>query len=338
VTDAGPSADARPANCFGPLPGLGNVIDVCLDQRPSGAIAIRGIIDTDECAVQNTRAVEVGLLSFCVLSAGEINVTERVTASGGRPFMLLASESITIFPGAGIDASSYAGASAPGAGAIASSCANLDPLMSTGGGAGGTNQGRGGPGGNSAGVPEPTNRALAFMGGCPGGKGGNAIAPGGRGGGAIYVSAPSVDIRGILLASGEGGGVALSDNIVGGGGGGAGGYIGVYGASVRIDLMARLVAAGGGGGAGRAALGSVANPGQTATDVDPVANGGTVGTAGPQGATGGNGSDPIDGSEGGYSPDFGGGGGGGGAGYIDVRANGATIECVAPQCVPAVAL
>lgn len=342
VVDAAPSGDAdvRPDNCFGPLPGLDDVTEVCLDERPTGAIVVSSAIDTDVCEADNLHVVAVDLVSFCVLSAGEINVAARINARGVRPLLLLASESITIFPGAGIDASSVPSSAAPGAGGIASGCIeNLDAVQSNGGGAGGSNRGRGGAGGGPGGQPSTVLHPLALAGGCPGGKGGNGMSPGGRGGGAIYISAPIVDVRGILLVSGEGGGVATSDSNgddLGGGGGGAGGYIGIYGTSVTIDTDARLVAAGGGGGAGRGQAGSVANRGETATDLDPVANGGTVGTSGPNGGPGGDGSDPLDGTLGSSAQSSGGGGGGGGAGYIDLHAD-AVLECVPPQCVPAAA-
>lgn len=321
--DDGVTIDAP--RCFGPL--VGGVSDeFCFTAPPTGDVVLPGALDTSTCPM-GERQFNNGVM-YCVIAAARISATSDVVATGALPLLLLASESITIARGVTLDASSRSSESSPGAGGNAVQCAFLgaDASATMGGGAGGTFQGRGGNGGGTgAGTRAANVLAEAFHGGCPGGKGGGTSSRAGRGGGAVFLSAPTIVVLGGILAAGEGG--IVGEDGTGGGGGGSGGIISLVGATIMLDQDARLIAAGGGGGAGRDSTGV---DGETASAIDPVADGGDgSGNAG----SGGKGSDPLHGAMG-DPGSAGGGGGGGGAGFIDIRESGTPMNCIAPKCAP----
>ncbi len=305
--------------CFGTDP-----VRVCLLAPPSAP----RVIDTDQqldtsslCPPYDDPAEP-----FCVLSATDITISKRLQVIGSKPLVLVATGTITILGTGELDLSSKRlGTTGPATEPLHCTPLSVSP---TGGGPGGTFGGRGGAGGGrlpggavtASRFPTP----IGFTGGCAGVNGaagpeGGSGGAGGAGGGAGYLIASTIQIDGILDASGAGGsgGIATAGTFNGGGGGGAGGLIGLEASVIHIGPMAHVFANGGGGGEAAGGAVGIGVPG-----ADP-----SVGSSG-QSATGGAGNfmfggDGGDGAGGmtlagaaGGSLGDGGGGGGGGAGVI----------------------
>lgn len=292
---------------------------------------------------------------YCVIAATTIKVNTTVHATGRKPLVIIASESIEIDKGGVIDVGSHLGEES-GAGAEDCMPGTLKNADQGGGGAGGSfirSGGSGGdgagPGSGSGGSPASPDADVmhvpAIRGGCAGQDGGGASPGlGGRGGGAVFLIANNeIYVNGAILAGGAGGGGGMpTDGMTkhsGGGGGGAGGMIGLE--ANLISVTGVLVANGGGGGEGAGSppddpspnnLNGNGGAGADATATVPAC-GGTGGTKDAGG--GGCGSPgcmeregscdspvppaaPVSHGYGGGSAS-GGGGGGGGAGLITVH-------------------
>jgi hypothetical protein len=317
--------------CFGTNP-----VTICLEDAPIAPLTISSatMINTDDstmCALVRSGG------NYCVLAATTITINVTLRATGTRPLVLIASDSILIY--GLIDVGSHRGAVPEiGAGADPANCVAGILPQSACGGAGGSFTGSGGNGGNVqqtllGGVPGAVSTMTTELrGGCPGQDGQVSTAPvtnrgiGGHGGGAVHLIAGStIDVRGAINAAGEGGGGACPISNCpggagtfgnGGGGGGSGGMIGFDAPIVTNSGL--ILANGGGGGSGGEDL---APPGRLGADPTVVtAAAGGLGTSSGS-ANGGNGSaGPMggSGSTGGSSSarTGGGGGGGGGAGLV----------------------
>jgi hypothetical protein len=242
---------------------------VCLNAPATGVRVLDTALDTDTLGTCTDLIAQPAGPELCVIAATQINVSNTVTATGTRPLMLLATDTIQI--GGTLDVSSKRTAAKPGAGANFASCgAGTAPTNGTattgaGGGGGGSfttpTLGKGGNGGDSrdsAGVVVNNNGVsgsllgLTFVrGGCRGQDGGDAGAAqggvGGAGGGAVYLLAgTSITVDGNIYASGAG--AAASAARAGGGGGGTGGLIGLE--APMIDVKGIVAANGANGSAG----------------------------------------------------------------------------------------
>jgi hypothetical protein len=254
--------------------------------------------------------------AYCVIAATTISIAQnrRLRAQGTRPLVLLATSAITI--DGTIDVSA-------GAATNPFVCAAPVAAVNKEGGAGGSFHGRGGSGGAAVSGLGPASGAVAtsvaFRGGCDGGRGaGGSGGAGGNGGGAMYLIASSIEISGVLNASGSGGGAGGSGS-GGGGGGGAGGFIGLD--APAITVTGRVFANGGGGGEGGTQYRG--GNGGASPNNESAASGGSGGA--PHGGNGGAGSagtslNGVNGEAGGSCGrgSSTGGGGGGGAGMIYV--------------------
>jgi hypothetical protein len=264
---------------------------------------------------------------LCVLIGRTVIVSGVVKATGTRPLVILATETLSITTDGQIDVASRTD-TVIGAGANPMACvdgtagANTDNI-DAGGGAGASFRGKGGDGGAADGIggnaAQPLMSApMLVRGGCKGRLGGKAVGaiayPGGDGGGAVFlVAGTRIEVTGDINASGGGGkGGAIGGNAnSGGAGGGSGGLIWLDAPSV---IVAGDVFANGGGGGGSSAG---AFPGGTGgTSADPVTGGAAGTSSNGDGGTGAAGS-TLDGAPG-VSSAGGGGGGGGGAGFIQI--------------------
>ncbi len=337
-TDAPPQLDApadaaidTPPGCYGGHLG----VTLCNSDAPLGTYNPLTGIDTTTgigcTAVKN---------NFCVVAAQNVDFNQDVAVYGGRPIIFFASGTLTVEPGVLIDvASKYGALPGPGSNPLACSAAinggAEDGTYGAGGGAGGTLRGGGGVGGNGASSngtgsngaqPDtPLAGVSALRGGCRGGDGGGCTSftsggIGGNGGGAVYFLAGQLlEMKGMVNASGAGGGPGETTSACGGGGGGSGGLIVLDAPMVTFDNAVLLASGGGGGGSynsGAASSGS--DPAITAPRAAALGGTGDPGGSGD----GGNGSSQsslpgLSGVAGARSTGFtGGGGGGGGAGFI----------------------
>ena len=314
VRDAPDGPD--PALCFGE-----GVLRVCLGMAPPNDV-LPQVIDTGDPQVCAPAAWPNAPQppDACVLARVTIEIEGLLRATGPRPLVLLAADTL-VLTGA-LDVSSRAGNASPGAGAATSSCPPGGSPSSAGGGAGGSFLGAGGRGGNgnnvsnSGGAPAPPFPAPPplLRGGCTGGAGSTGAGlggSGGLGGGAVYLVAGARNqITGIVNASGAGG--AGAGMASGGGGGGSGGMI-VLAAPAVIAQGARIIANGGGGGSGAGATGMPGGDPDPNAPLDP-APGGTITLGGDGGAGFAGTNDARPGAH--AAAGRGGGGGGGGAGYV----------------------
>jgi hypothetical protein len=334
--------------CFGHYgPGNGGLAIVCLDAAPPDDWTPNGQFHTGmfsemgDCPIKIAQSGTVP--DMCVVVARNITLGSDLPTSGGRPLVLVATDTFTLLEGATISVDSRRNAGRNGAGANESDCPPAPNGGGTtggrgggGGGSFGTKGGNGGKGqgGAAGGTASQALTVLATVrGGCRGGSpGGASGGGGGASGGAVYIIAGKrVEIRGTIDASGEGGSGGAKSLVAGiggdaGGGGGSGGLIGIDSPSIMIASTARLLANGGGGGGGGdgySTLPSASDGGdgsEAALGSPPVfpALGGTGGFAAGKGGDGAdsagaalNGVDSTTGIV-----DSSGGGGGGGAGFI----------------------
>ena len=300
--------------CYG-----SGIIHACFAAAPTGSITLAaGALDTDSDPRCST-----AISNACVVAADSVMVSGTVTATGGRPLVVLGVSAVSV--AGALDASSHGTAAGAAAGATcASGTGQNGGGGGAGGGAGGSFGGAGGRGGvgdsqnnaNHGGSPGPTTVATTLRGGCAGGPGGqgqgaNSAGVGGAGGGVVYViSAAQIDVSGGVFASGGGGGGGSANG--GGGGGGAGGLVGLD--APAISVVGQLAANGGGGGGGAGAGGTSGGVGFDGAANGSAAGGGAGVNGGGTGGTGAAGATTT-GSDA-PSADKGAGGGGGGAGQV----------------------
>jgi len=301
-------------------------VDVCLAAPLMGSITVSSntSIDTDSNGTGPLQCKNLvsGSTDVCVIAASSItiNAARTLSASGGRPLVLIAT---SIVINGTIDVASHVGGQR-GPGATSSGCdaGNNPDSNNGGGGQGGSFGTKGGDGGNQDGQNSSRGTAgnllspAALRGGCPGANGGDGGGAGGDGGGALLLIADTITFGpgGTINASGASGGGA-SNGQKGGGGGGSGGMIAVSAMMITVDANAQIFANGGhgGGGSDQENNGSSGSDSTSPTSVggggSGAGNAGDGGAAYPASSRGGvSGSDSSDG----------GGGGGGGAGIIHV--------------------
>lgn len=324
-------ADAR--TCFGSFK------NICFTTLPQTEIDVTSAstVSTDNgCPIVVAQTTGP---SLCVIAARNITISASLQASGPRPLVLLATDTLTIAGAGLVDVGSYKLVAGPnvteviGAGAATGStlcggasaggAGNSGTTPGGGGGAGGSFAGAGGAGargvngtGGTAGSAGAAIGTPSFLrGGCRGSSGGsgngNVAGFGGAGGGAVMlVAGNAINNAGHIRAGGMGGygGGPAS----GGGGGGSGGMIVLDAPSVTNTGILNANGAGGGegGGTGAGDGGSSALAGTAAADGGSVnANGGDGGRGSWATALGGTG---------GGTGNNGGGAGGGGAGAIRI--------------------
>lgn len=333
--DSAGTIDAQ--TCFGKF------LRICFASAPSVplTIAAPSMIDTDSplCA-----SVVSGGENYCVIAATSITVNATVRATGTKPLVLIATESIMTT--ALIDVSSYrdgtanfVGPAAIGAGADPRSCSAGTLPPAGGGHAGGSFAGLGGAGGlasdgSSGGSPAATVASVSELrGGCPSPIG-TTTNVGGYGGGAVFLIAGQlIELQGGINASGASGRGAGPGN-KGGFGGGSGGMIGLEAPTIMCNSL--LLASGGGGGGGSSGI----TPGGDGHD--PATIDAALGGTGPNNAAGGDGSSSSSrtapgapghqGDSGGQGA--GGGAGGGGAGLIKAPLTAELGTMVSPPPTP----
>ncbi len=316
----GPGADAPLVRCFGTFK------KVCVENPSTSAFTLGGaessvITEMQANCVRQTN--ESTVASSCVVAGSSVTIDGTLTASGGLPLIILATDGELIIEDL-LDVSSRRGNERRGAGANpVGGCNGATGALDAAGGAGGSFGGKGGSGGEGASgnVPEAA-AALAFpdqlRGGCPGNlsgrpTGSTAI---GSGGGAVWlISTVGITINGKVNASGSGGSGADGDLFGerGGAGGGTGGMIILDAPTITVAQDGVLLATGGGGGGnniGGFDGGDGGNP--NPDDPDQPAGGGF----GNNFATGGDGGVSGDGETGDSNLIRAGCGGGGGTGFI----------------------
>ena len=290
---------------------------------------------------------------YCVIAATTITINAGISvqASGAKPLVLLASDSITIGSLSTIDVGSHRAtqntAEFVGAGADPTSCdAGIAPTTANGtggGGAGGSFIGAGGKGGSGSNT-NPGAGGIAgaiaaapvttLRGGCAAQAGAGATsAAAGHGGGAVMLIAGHsiVMADGVIDASGEGGSGGQF-GLAGGGGGGAGGMIVLDAPS--ITSSDQIFANGGAGGEG----GSQTQPGEAGrdpSDEQPALGGANINGGGNGGdGAGGTAAATAGGNGGNGNTGGGGGGGGGGTGLLKAPANAVLGNQVSPPPTP----
>ena len=329
--DAGSGAPADARVCFGTAP-----FTFCFMTPPAGALDV-SMATTFDTVGGTMTGIQLNCATpksgdegnnYCVLAANTITINAPLRATGTKPLVLLAVDSINVANNIDVGSHRMGTMDSNGAGAEltgSSRCnAGTPPGAATngsGGGAGGSFLGAGGNGGVGGGGGSLGQHGLAttlgtvLRGGCPGQDGaGTGHGARGNGGGAVFLIAGNrITVGGMINAGGEGGAGAAANTADGGGGGGAGGLIGFD--ATTITVTGTLIANGGGGGEG-----SSNNSGNNGSDVSltTAAPGGANGSGpggnggdGSSGAASGPGVVGQDGTNGG-----GGGGGGGGAGLI----------------------
>jgi hypothetical protein len=259
---------------------------------------------------------DAAIPQFCVIAGTTVTIGGTVDVHGGRPLVIVGTESIDIT--GTLDVASHTGDNAK-TGPSATACNAPIAAQSHGGGAGGSLGTPGGAGGGDmpgqAGPLEVLTTKL--HGGCKGGLGANAGGDPGDGGGAVYlVAGASITVDGAIDASG-GGGHGSHQNGGGGGGAGSGGMIVFDTPHLAFGGNAQIYANGGGGGEGRGGMDG--NDGKDPESPTAAATGGNGGTSG---GDGGDGAIMVSPGGGGKNSSQnmqeGGGGGGGGTGIIKV--------------------
>ena len=327
-------------DCFGT-----QLLKVCITPSSLTGVTISAplTINTDNMEM----CTAIG--KYCVVVATTLTINAALRATGTKPLVLLASDSILV--NQLIDVGSHRSPTESiGAGADPVTCLAGALPGTSAGGAGGSFAGTGGSGGaggdgGSGGLPASATTPIpALRGGCRGQDGdGPGKGVGGHGGGAVYLIAGNrISITGPgINAAGEGGtGGAVVNVMSGGGGGGAGGMIGLD--APTITCTGLILANGGGGGQGSGTI----VPGATGSDPAGInaASGGTHDQ--PEGSgcggDGGSGSSGTVGGSGAGGGAFrcgapgggGGGGGGGGAGIIKAPATANLGAQLSPSATP----
>jgi len=332
-TTDGPDA-AETGYCLGPTGWR-----VCLPAEPTAPRPIDSSLNfsTDGsplCASMQPQSWKAaGQPDACFIVGTQVTLSApMIQATGGRPLVIFASDSITIM--SQLDVASHGGSpSSVGPASPSALCvpgvAAVDNTAAGSGGGGGSFMTRGGDGGNSSAGPVGGRASAAdaqapthLRGGCPGGRGGNATELGGTpgtGGGAVYLVAGNrIVVNGFINASGSGG--RGGGRLAGGGGGGSGGMIHLHAPAIsgNAGVLVANGGAGGGGGGNQQLGASGADP--TPNMPQMIAIGGTGGSGG---GTGGNGFAGTTlatiGANGTPTTAAAGGGGGGASGFI--RAN-----------------
>lgn len=334
------------------LPCFGSFQRICLANAPTAPWANETSTALDTTNSTLCAQTISGADKYCVIAATTITFDVALRATGTRPLVLLASDSI-IVSRVVVDVGSHRGARfETGAGADPQECVSgLPPGTGGGTGAGGAGGsfvslggmgGRGGSAGTS-GLPGAMISTVANLrGGCPGQEGqGNSESVSGHGGGAVLLIAGNKIqvVQGAINAAGEGGRGGDGSG-AGGGGGGSGGMIVLDAPTIELD--GKFLATGGGGGEGGGPLvGASGGDGLDPVTTDAAA-GGSRNTQ--EGGDGGNGAATPDIPAGSglfglavtSSPGGGGGGGGGGVGLIKIPATataGVNIQ-IAPPATP----
>ena len=311
---------------------LGTVHRICVAAPTSSLSLMTQPIGTSSSTLcvpyTATPAVDACVIAGQTISLPTGNI---VTVTGSKRLILIAADSLSI---AGtLDGSSRRGLpSGPAAdtGPCPSTATPPTTNMQGGGGWGGTfgtagGNGGGTPNGGTGGTAAASQPITALGGGCPGGNGapngaGTGSGGGGHGGGAVMLLAgQSIQIDGVVNASGAGGTGGKSAG--GGGGGGAGGMIVLEAPAVKVPGL--CFANGGGAGEGGAASNRDGAIGRESTGPDKAGGGGKGGSIGGDGGDGafaanGPGTGAIGGARVNPPDTGGGGGGGGGAGIIKV--------------------
>ncbi|MGE3546834.1 MAG: hypothetical protein AB7L28_23110 [Kofleriaceae bacterium] len=289
----------------------------CLAPDP-GSKALLGTIDTSDKMQCTQTVLQQGTqqMELCVIAADTITIADTLTATGSRPLVIAAVNTLEVAMNGVVDVASHRAGSF-GAGAI-SALADCEAgqAQMTGGGAGGSfgtiggDGGDGGAGTGASAMSAPTPGTVRP--GCSGTSGGpSAGGLKGAAGGAVYlVAGGALTIRGTINASGASGTGGLVPN-GGGGGGGSGGLIGLDAPMIHLFDTAIVMANGGAGGGGASSVtpgGDGSDP-QLSTPGNPAAGG--VGAGGAANA-GGGATAVVAAANGGDSTTAGGGGGGGG--------------------------
>jgi hypothetical protein len=323
--------------CYG-----SGIVKICFASAPTQPLTIANptMIDTANPAMCATTVS--GGSNYCVLVATTITINAKLRATGTKPLVLIANDTITT--GAQIDVGSHRGANPEtGAGADSSTCAAGTNPITGGGGAGGSFTGLGGAGGNGAGaaigggIPGIIAAAITELrGGCPGqdGQAGAANDRGlhGHGGGAVFlIAGTKIDIGGGINAAGEGG-TAGQKNTAGAGGGGSGGMIGFDAPMITITSL--ILANGGGGGEGSGTGNTPGTPGNDPTSISAATGGAGNSTSGGDGGDGSAGIAAGPGVAGNPGTGGGGGGGGGGAGLVKAPSTANLGSQVSPAATP----
>jgi hypothetical protein len=322
------------------------IVQVCFAAPPTAPLTISTPTTIDTANSAMCAATVSGADNYCVLVGTSITVDAPLRATGAKPLVLIASDSITV--NQLIDIGSHR--ITPefiGAGADPAACLAGTLAGTRGGGAGGSFTGQGGNGGAGA-LGGPGGQAVngttiitELRGGCPGQDGnGGGKGAGGHGGGAVYLVANNrIDITGPgINAAGEGGAPGLPSAGVssGAGGGGSGGMIGFDAPTITCASLLLANGGGGGEGSGETTTGVPgADPSTTAAAIGGKggsANGGDGGTgsAGPAAGAGGGGNNGAVSS----GNNGAGGAGGAGAGLIKAPATASLGTNVSPAATP----
>ena len=333
VGDAPEAADAavdsQTEPCFGADP-----VTICFAQPLTTALVITTqTIETSSGSTACMAYTSPQSVDACVLAGSSITIESGITLTGhgARPLILVSASAISIAGALDVasrrDQALGAGADMPG---CMDGIAPSGTVSQVGGGWGGSFGDKGGDGGDGSG-DNGGKAGTAFApatlrGGCPGSNGANGADAGGRGhgGGAVaLIAKSSIQISGIVNASGSAGGGGGQGFATAGGGGGGG-----SGGMIRLDAMTVTVsglvfANGGGGGEGA----STSNNG--GDGLEPTAPGGAgAGGSGRAGSGGDGGSGSFatmtTGSTGANGTNISecGGGGGGSAGVIQLVGTG----------------
>ena len=247
--------DAPPVvRCFGTFK------KVCLENPPTSAFTLGGADNSVITEMQSncvTTTNESTVASSCVIAGSSVTIDGSLTASGGVPLVIVATDGELIIENL-LDVSSRRGDERRGAGANPTGACNGATGATDGaGGAGGSFGGKGGTGGRGlTGNAPAAAAALAFpnqlRGGCPGNLSGRptgALAIGSGGGAVWLISTVGITINGTVNASGSGGSGADGGLVArGGAGGGTGGMIILDAPTITVAQNGVLLATGGGGG------------------------------------------------------------------------------------------
>ncbi len=347
-----PTRDGRPARDSEVEPGVrflpsnvGSRVPlegerVALELEPRETV----VIDTDSGEVRSLQAgqrdgielealpIDVGEIAVFALERLRVPEGATLVGRGARPLVLLVEHEAIIDGTLSVGADVIDGDPGPGAGGgearddmiITGPGAGVPGRSSGGGGGGGNGSAgaRGGAtGGGEGGAAYGEASLVPLLGGSPGGRGALSGGLGGHGGGALQlVAGESIEVRGVIDASGGGGRGCPAGRDGGGGGGGSGGAILLE--APELHVRGAVVANGGSGGQGAPCSSCAGADGRRGTHLEiPV----TSVPGGRSGGGGGSGSDASGhASEGGDLSN--GGGGGGGAGRVHLRIVGSPAE------------